>query len=72
MVELVACELVHDIAAYDDFCEYRRRHPRKKLTQEQIEKRREALQARMRRRRRRERSSPRKSKGASSRHLRLW
>jgi len=73
MVELVARELIHDIAAYDDFCEYRKRHPKKKLDPAQIEKRREALQARMRRRQRRERSAQRTRRGSSAgSRLRLW
>ena len=28
MVELVASELTHEIEAYKDFCEYRKRHPK--------------------------------------------
>ena len=72
MVELMAQDLRHEIEAYDDFCEFRKSHP-KSDAPEQLEKRRVALQARMRRRRRRERSERRKS-GSSSRssRVRLW
>ena len=70
MVELVARELTHEIAAYEDFCEYRKRRPK---TDEpaQLEKRRKSLQARMRRRSRQERSRHR-TRGSSSSRIRLW
>jgi uncharacterized membrane protein YkvA (DUF1232 family) len=69
MVELVASELTHDIEAYEDFCEYRKRCP-KKGVQAKLETRRKALQTRMRRRSRRERSNQR-TRSSSSR-VRLW
>jgi len=71
MVELVARELMHEIAAYEDFCEYRKRRPK---TEDAVglEARREALQARMRRRRRRERSEKRSRRSSSSTRVRLW
>ena len=70
MVELVARELTHEIAAYEDFCEYRKHRPK---TDEpaQLEKRRKSLQARMRRRSRQERSRHR-TRGSSSSRIRLW
>ncbi len=70
MIELVANELAHEIEAYKDFCEYRKRCPK---TEERVklEKRRKALQSRMRRRSRRERSNQR-SRGSSRSRLRLW
>jgi uncharacterized membrane protein YkvA (DUF1232 family) len=70
MVELVARELMHEIAAYDDFCEYRKSRPK---TDEpaRLEARRKALHARMRRRRRRDSSRQRSRKSSSSR-IRLW
>ena len=60
MIELVVRELQHEIEAYEDFCAFRRRHPPAKgikakttdLTREKwLDRRRKALQARMRRRR---------------------
>ncbi len=70
MVELVARELTHEIAAYEDFCEYRKSRPK---TDEpvRLEARRKALHARMRRRRRRDGSSQRSRRSSSSR-IRLW
>ena len=70
MVELVVQELRHEIEAYDRFCEFRksgRRDP------EEVEKKRVALQARMRRNRRleRERRRSRRSRGAKA-PLGLW
>jgi len=70
MIELVAIELKHEIAAYEDFCEYRSRLP-KSEAEAQLEARRAALQARMRRRRRRERSQQRSRRSTSTR-IRLW
>jgi uncharacterized membrane protein YkvA (DUF1232 family) len=71
MVELVARELTHEIAAYEDFCEYRKRRP-KTEDAARLDARREALQARMRRRRRRERSVQRSRQSSSSTRTRLW
>jgi uncharacterized membrane protein YkvA (DUF1232 family) len=71
MIELVARELTHEIAAYEDFCEYRKRRP-KTEDEASLEARRKALQARMRRRRRRERSVQRSSARTSRSPLRLW
>ena len=72
MVELMAQDLRHEIEAYDDFCEFRKRGP-KSDAPERLEKRRVALQARMRRRRRHERSG-RRTRGTSARssRVRLW
>ena len=70
MIELVASELAHEIEAYEDFCEYRKRCP-KTEERAKLEARRKALQARMRRRSRRERSNQR-SRGTSRSRLRLW
>jgi uncharacterized membrane protein YkvA (DUF1232 family) len=70
MVELVASELAHEIEAYRDFCEYRKRC-RKADGPAKLETRRKALQARMRRRSRNERSN-RRSRGSSSSRIRLW
>lgn len=70
MIELVASELAHEIEAYEDFCEYRKRCPKTK-ERAKLETRRKALQARMRRRSRRERSNQR-SRGSSRSRLRLW
>jgi uncharacterized membrane protein YkvA (DUF1232 family) len=70
MVELVASELTHEIEAYEDFCEYRKRCP-KMAKQPKLETRRKALQSRMRRRSRRERSNQRSRRSSSSR-VRLW
>jgi hypothetical protein len=71
MIELVVRELTHEIEAYEDFCEYRKRRP-KTEGETRLEARRETLQARMRRRRRRERSLIRSSGGSSPSSLRLW
>jgi uncharacterized membrane protein YkvA (DUF1232 family) len=71
MIELVARELTHEIEAYEDFCEYRKRSP-KTEDEARLEARREALQARMRRRRRRERSIQRSGPRSSRSPLRLW
>jgi len=70
MVELVARELMHELEAYEDFCEYREK--RSKTSEPAgLEARRKALQARMRRRSRKERSRQR-SRGSSSSRIRLW
>ena len=71
MVELVARELTHELEAYEDFCEYRKRCCPKPEEPARLEARRKALQARMRRRRRKERSRQH-SRGSSSSRLRLW
>jgi uncharacterized membrane protein YkvA (DUF1232 family) len=70
MVELVASELTHEIDAYEDFCEFRKRCSKTEV-QSKLETRRTALQARMRRRSRRERSNQRSRRSSSSR-VRLW
>jgi uncharacterized membrane protein YkvA (DUF1232 family) len=70
MVELVARELTHEIAAYEDFCAYRKSRP-KSEDSAQLENRRKALHARMRRRSRQERSRHR-TRGSSSSRIRLW
>ena len=70
MVELVARELTHELEAYEDFCEYRKK--RSKANEPAgLETRRKALQARMRRRSRKERSRQ-QSRGSSSSRIRLW
>jgi uncharacterized membrane protein YkvA (DUF1232 family) len=71
MVELVARELTHELEAYEDFCEYRKRCCPKPEEPARLEARRKALQARMRRRRRKERSRQ-PSRGSSRSRLRLW
>ncbi len=71
MVELVVRELTHELKAYEDFCEYRKRGGPKPEEPARLEARRKALQARMRRRRRKERSRQR-SRGSSSSRVRLW
>jgi uncharacterized membrane protein YkvA (DUF1232 family) len=71
MVELVVQELRHEIDAYEDFCKFRKQKVRPKQEQgDLIEKRRTALQGRMRRRRRRDRAS--RSGGRSRSPIRLW
>ena len=72
MIELVVRELGHEILAYEDFCEFRKREHAKSGAPE-LEARRTALQARMRRRRHRERSTSRSTRGRTRRSpLRLW
>ena len=71
MVELVARELTHELKAYEDFCEYRKRCCPKPEEPARLEARRKALQARMRRRTRKERSRQRSRRSSSSR-IRLW
>jgi uncharacterized membrane protein YkvA (DUF1232 family) len=71
MIELVARELAHEIQAYDDFCEFRKRRP-KVEDATRLESRRKSLQARMGRRRRHERSSLRADQKPSRSPLRLW
>jgi uncharacterized membrane protein YkvA (DUF1232 family) len=71
MVELVAQELKHEIEAYEDFCRFRETTT-PEVREAALEKRRAALQARMRRRRRQERQA-RASRGRSRRSpLSLW
>jgi len=71
MVELVAQELAHDINAYEDFCEFRKRSPRSESL-DKLEKRRSDLQARMRRRRRRDRENVRERSRTKRSPMRLW
>jgi len=71
MVELVAQELKHEIQAYEDFCRFRKTTP-KSERDTVLEKRRTALQARMRRRRRRERGQARSSSRSRRSPLNLW
>ncbi len=71
MVELVVRELTHELEAYGDFCEYRKRRRPKPEEPARLEARRKTLQARMRRRRRKERSRQH-SRGSSSSRVRLW
>jgi len=70
MVELVVQELKHDIGAYEDFCLFR--EGRRVASSDDLEKRRQNLQARMRRRRRTERQKYRDRSGAARSPLRLW
>jgi uncharacterized membrane protein YkvA (DUF1232 family) len=71
MIELVVRELKHEIEAYEDFCEYRKRNP-KTEDEARLEARRESLQARMRRRRRRERSIHRSGGRPARSPFQLW
>ncbi len=71
MVELVVEELKHDIKAYEDFCAFRKVRSKAKGG-DQIESRRESLQARMRRRRRREREVSQQRSRPTRSPLRLW
>jgi uncharacterized membrane protein YkvA (DUF1232 family) len=72
MIELIARELKHEIEAYQDFCDYRKRirdehGGRIRVSREQwLEDRRNELQTRMRRRKRSERS------GGRTRHVNLF
>jgi len=70
MVELVVQELRHEIDAYDRFCEFRKSGKR---DAGEVEKKRVALQARMRRNRRmeRERRRSRRARGTKA-PLGLW
>ena len=71
MVELVVQDLRHEIEAFDAFVEFRKeKRKEKKATPDNLEKRRDALQGRMRRRRRgdRERHARRRGKNPIS----LW
>jgi uncharacterized membrane protein YkvA (DUF1232 family) len=71
MIELVARELKHEIAAYQDFCEYRKRRPKSESV-DKLETRRKGLQTRMRRRRRRDRSQQRSPVSSKPSGLGLW
>lgn len=71
MVELVAQELKHEIEAYEDFCRFRETTP-KAEREAAVEKRRVALQARMRRRRRSERQARAGGGGRRRSTLSLW
>jgi uncharacterized membrane protein YkvA (DUF1232 family) len=72
MIELICQELKHDIKAYEDFCEFRKAHP-KGSDEAKLEERRNSLQTRMRRRVRREIETARGRTGASKRSpFRLW
>jgi len=68
MLELVLQDLRHEIEAFEHFCQYR---SERKPDGDSLEKRRAALQARMRRRRRREREV-RRSRGGGRSPLSLW
>ena len=71
MVELVVQDLTHEIEAYEAFVEYRKeRQHKKSLTPDELERRREALQARMRRRRRSDRERHERKRGRSP--MGLW
>jgi uncharacterized membrane protein YkvA (DUF1232 family) len=71
MVELVVQDLKHEIEAFDAFCAYRtERHKAKAETPDALEKRRSALQGRMRRRRRGDRERHSRQKGKSP--IGLW
>lgn len=71
MVELVVQDLTHEIEAYEAFVEYRKERRRKKgATTEDLERRRDALQARMRRRRRSDRERHERKRGRSP--MGLW
>ncbi len=73
MVELVVQELKHDIAAYEDFCAFRKASGRKKQDGDKLDARRSSLQLRMRRRRRRRRERSRAGGARSTRSpFRLW
>jgi uncharacterized membrane protein YkvA (DUF1232 family) len=72
MVELVVRELTHELDAYEDFCAFRESRRTKQDVTEELEARREALQARMGRRRRRSRSVGRSRGNPSRSPLRLW
>jgi uncharacterized membrane protein YkvA (DUF1232 family) len=72
MVELVVCELTHELEAYDDFCTFRKSQKKKEDAQDALETRRDALQTRMRRRRHRARSIVRTGEKSRRSPLRLW
>ena len=72
MVELVVQDLKHEINAYEDFCEFRRRSGSHEQGVIKLEARRGALQTRMRRRRRSDRQVQRSRTGPSRSSPRLW
>lgn len=67
MIELIVQELRHEISAYQDFCAFR-----KEKKTDQLETRRDALQARMRRRRRRDREELRSRSSKPRSPFGLW
>lgn len=71
MVELVVQELRHEIEAYEDFCEFRKKRP-KRAPVDGLENRRVQLQTRMRRRRRRDRGSRAGGRGPAKSPFSLW
>ena len=71
MVELVLRELVHEIKAYKDFCEFRKTRPRD-AEEDKLEARRKSLQSRMRRRRIRGHGVRSSGSGRTPLSLRLW
>jgi len=71
MIELVCQELKHDIKAYEDFCEFRKTHP-KGADEAKRSGRRKSLQTRMRRRSRRGIEIARARGGPKRSPLRLW
>lgn len=71
MVELVVQDLKHEIEAFDAFCAYREERRREKsVPEDALERRRTALQARMRRRRRGDRERHARTRGKSP--ISLW
>jgi uncharacterized membrane protein YkvA (DUF1232 family) len=73
MVEIVVRELTHELEAYDDFCAFRESRRTDEDVAEGLERRRTALQSRMRRRRHRMRSEARsREKPSRSRLGLLW
>jgi len=71
MIELVAQELKHDIKAYEDFCEIRKKRAIAK-DGDKLTAARDSLQSRMRRRRHRDRQGQRDRTGSTRSPLRLW
>jgi len=71
MVELVVQDLKHEIESFDAFCEFRKEKKKaKELSDGGLEKRRAALQGRMRRRRRSDRERHARTRGKSP--ISLW
>ncbi len=71
MVELVVQDLKHEIEAFDAFVEFRKRKRKeKKATADNLGKRRDSLQGRMRRRRRGDRERHSRKRGRSP--ISLW
>lgn len=71
MIELVAQELKHDIKAYEDFCEIRKKRATAK-DGDPLDAPRRTLQSRMRRRRHRDRQAQRDRAGSKRSPFRLW